>query len=123
MYDGSCAVGPAVLVSSDPLPSSTEIHLTITRDGRTAFHGTTTLASMKRQPNELVEYLYRDNSFPAGCLLLTGTGIVPPDDFTLASGDEVAIEEPGYPGAKQLFQAHGAKLRPLPVTDAAPRSA
>ena len=46
---------------------------------------------MKRTPRELVDYLFRDNSFPQGCLLLTGTGIVPPDDFTLAAGDEVAI--------------------------------
>ena len=46
---------------------------------------------MKRAPEELVRYLYRDNRFPAGSLLLTGTGIVPPDDFTLASGDEVTI--------------------------------
>ncbi len=46
---------------------------------------------MKREPKELVEYLFRDNSFPHGCVLLTGTGIVPPDAFTLASGDEIAI--------------------------------
>jgi 2-dehydro-3-deoxy-D-arabinonate dehydratase len=46
---------------------------------------------MKRQPQELVDYLFRDNSFPNGCFLLTGTGIVPPDSFTLQSGDEVRI--------------------------------
>ena len=91
VYDGSCALGPAVLVSDEPLPSSTGIHLTITRGGRVAFDGATTLASMKRSPKELVEYRYRDNRFPSGCLLLTGTGIVPPDEFTLASGDEIAI--------------------------------
>jgi 2-dehydro-3-deoxy-D-arabinonate dehydratase len=91
VYDGSCAIGPGVLVTPDPLPPGTEVRLTITRAGRTAFDGATTLASMKRQPSELVEYLYRDNSFPFGALMLTGTGIVPPDEFTLASGDEVAI--------------------------------
>jgi 2-dehydro-3-deoxy-D-arabinonate dehydratase len=91
VYDGSCALGPAVLVSDGPLPSSTGIHLTITRSGRVVFDGATTLASMKRSPKELVEYLYRDNRFPSGCLLLTGTGIVPPDEFTLASGDEITI--------------------------------
>jgi len=91
VYDGSCALGPAVLVSSAPLAPSAEIRLTITRAGRVAFQGATTLASMKRSPQELVEYLYRDNSFPVGCLLLTGTGIVPPDDFTLAAGDQIAI--------------------------------
>jgi 2-dehydro-3-deoxy-D-arabinonate dehydratase len=46
---------------------------------------------MKRTPRDLVDYLFRDNSFPHGCLLLTGTGVVPPDDFTLAIGDEIAI--------------------------------
>jgi 2-dehydro-3-deoxy-D-arabinonate dehydratase len=91
VYDGSCALGPAVLVTAAPLPSSTSIQLTITRSGQVVFDGATTLASMKRSPQELVEYLYRDNQFPVGCLLLTGTGIVPPDDFTLASGDEIAI--------------------------------
>ena len=91
VYDGSCALGPAVLVTSAPLPPTTEIRLTIRRAGQTAFEGATTLASMKRRPEELVEYLYRDNSFPNGCLLLTGTGVVPPDDFTLAHGDEVTI--------------------------------
>ena len=63
----------------------------IRRGGATAFEGATTLASLKRTPSELVEYLYRDNSFPTGCVLLTGTGIVPPDEFTLAAGDEISI--------------------------------
>ena len=49
------------------------------------------LSEMKRDPKVLVEYLYRDQSFPVGCFLLTGTGIIPPDDFTLASGDEIQI--------------------------------
>ncbi|MEO7270784.1 MAG: fumarylacetoacetate hydrolase family protein, partial [Vicinamibacterales bacterium] len=53
--------------------------------------GATTLASLKRTPTELVEYLYRDNTFPHGCVLLTGTGVVPPDEFTLASGDDISI--------------------------------
>src|SRR4051794_13588768 len=83
VYDGSCAIGPGVLVATDPLPAETEIRLAITRAGQTAFEGATTLASMKRRPAELVEYLYRDNSFPNGALMLTGTGVVPPDEFTL----------------------------------------
>jgi 2-dehydro-3-deoxy-D-arabinonate dehydratase len=49
------------------------------------------LAQLKRTPESLVEFLYRDNSFPFGCVLLTGTGIVPPDDFTLQHGDEIRI--------------------------------
>ena len=65
--------------------------LEILRDGRTEFEGTTSLDQMKRKPAELVEYLFRDNSFPDGCFLLTGTGIVPSSEFTLASGDEIRI--------------------------------
>jgi 2-dehydro-3-deoxy-D-arabinonate dehydratase len=91
VYDGSCALGPGLLVTSVPLPPETAVQLEIGREGRPVFEGTTTLASMKRKPSELVSYLYRDNSFPHGCVLLTGTGIVPPDDFTLAPGDEIAI--------------------------------
>jgi 2-dehydro-3-deoxy-D-arabinonate dehydratase len=91
VYDGSCGLGPCIYVTKTPLPPETEIRVIIRRAGGVAFGGTTTLASMKRSPRELVDYLFRDNSFPQGCLLLTGTGIVPPDDFTLAAGDEVAI--------------------------------
>ena len=90
-YDGSCALGPGVLVSADPLPKSTEIRLEIARHGSIAFAGSTTLAQMKRDPHELVDYLFRETSFPHGCYLLTGTGIVPPDSFTLERGDEVRI--------------------------------
>jgi 2-dehydro-3-deoxy-D-arabinonate dehydratase len=91
VYDGSCGLGPGILVSSAPLPPETGIRLLIRRGGADAFDGSTTLASLKRQPRELVDYLYRDNSFPRGCVLLTGTGVVPPDEFTLASGDEIHI--------------------------------
>jgi 2-dehydro-3-deoxy-D-arabinonate dehydratase len=91
IYDGSCALGPAVLVCEGPLPSATRITLTIARSGVTAFAGETTLAQMRRTPAELVEWLFRETSFPRGCVLLTGTGIVPPDDFTLRSGDEIGV--------------------------------
>ncbi len=91
VYDRSCALGPCILVAPEPLPSSTEIRLEIVRGAKNEFAGTTTLASLKRDPASLVEYLYRSNSFPAGCFLLTGTGIVPPDSFTLAPGDEIRI--------------------------------
>ena len=91
VYDRSCALGPCVLVTSESLPRSTEIQLEILRAGRIAFNGRTTLNELKREPKTLVEYLFRDNSFPNGCFLLTGTGIVPPDDFTLAHGDEIRI--------------------------------
>ncbi len=91
VYDASCGLGPGILVANGPLDKATEIALRIGRGGTTVFAGTTTLAALKRSSEELVQYLYRDNRFPAGSLLLTGTGIVPPDDFTLASGDEVTI--------------------------------
>ena len=95
VYDGSCAIGPAVLVADGPLPKTTEIRLQINRAGDSVFAGATTLAQLKREPVELVEYLYRETSFPTGCYLLTGTGVVPPDAFTLASGDEVKISIEG----------------------------
>jgi 2-dehydro-3-deoxy-D-arabinonate dehydratase len=91
IYDGSCALGPCLYLSEEPLPSSTGVAIRIVREGKVAFQGETALDRMKRKPTELVEYLFRDNSFPEGCYLLTGTGIVPARDFTLAAGDEVAI--------------------------------
>lgn len=91
VYEGSCALGPCVLVNSAPLPASTAIHVKIHRDGQVEFGGTTTLAELKREPAVLAAYLFRENKFPAGCFLMTGTGIVPPDSFTLRSGDEVHI--------------------------------
>ena len=94
VYDRSCALGPCILVSSDALPEETEIRLEITRAAQTLFAGATTLAALKREPKVLAEYLFRQNSFPHGCFLLTGTGIVPPDSFTLAMGDEIRISIP-----------------------------
>jgi 2-dehydro-3-deoxy-D-arabinonate dehydratase len=91
VYHRSCALGPGILVSSQALSSATRIQLEILRAGHTAFSGSTTLASLKRDPDILVHYLYRDNVFPNGCFLLTGTGIVPPDSFTLQHGDEIRI--------------------------------
>jgi 2-dehydro-3-deoxy-D-arabinonate dehydratase len=91
VYDRACALGPCILVTPDALPSSTEIGLEILRAARIEFAGATTLASLKRDPMLLVEYLFRSNSFPAGCFLLTGTGTVPPDAFTLVPGDEIRI--------------------------------
>jgi 2-dehydro-3-deoxy-D-arabinonate dehydratase len=91
VYDRSSALGPCVLVSSDPLPPATAIRLEIERAGKSVFSGATTLAQLRRKPAELVEYLFRDNRCPAGALLMTGTGIVPPDSFTLAAGDRIRI--------------------------------
>ena len=63
----------------------------IIREERCAFAGCVKLSELKRDPHSLVEYLFRDNSFPNGCFLMTGTGIVPPSDFTLKIGDRVKI--------------------------------
>ena len=94
VYTESCALGPCVLLSPDPLPPETTIDLLVTRGGAEAFRGTTSLAAMRRTPEELVSYLFRENTFPEGCVLLTGTGVVPPDEFTLRSGDEIRITIP-----------------------------
>ena len=84
--------GPAITLATDlpPLDQVT-IQLNIVRHGTSAFEGTTTLSAMARSFTDLVSWLGRDNSFPDGVILLTGTGIVPPDTFTLAAGDEIRI--------------------------------
>ncbi|MGQ9628762.1 MAG: fumarylacetoacetate hydrolase family protein [bacterium] len=91
VYDRSCALGPGILVREEPLPNTTEICMEIVRGGEIVFKGSTKLSEMKRTPQSLVQYLYRENKFPAGCFLMTGTGIVPPDTFTLQIGDEIRI--------------------------------
>ena len=91
VYDRSAGLGPCVLISSEPLPTTTPIQLEIMRNGATVFSAATSLAELKRDQKSLVEYLFRDNNFPSGALLMTGTGIVPPDSFTLAAGDRVRI--------------------------------
>jgi 2-dehydro-3-deoxy-D-arabinonate dehydratase len=91
VYDRSCAIGPCILVQPDAPGAQTQIALEIVRAGTIVFHDEITLEQMKRKPEELVSYLYRENSFPNGCFLLTGTGIVPPDSFTLQVGDLVRI--------------------------------
>lgn len=91
IYDGSCALGPCLLLSEDALLPSTAISLGITRGNREVYRGATRLSQIKRTFEELVGYLFRESSFPNGCYLLTGTGIVPERDFTLASGDEIEI--------------------------------
>ena len=93
-YDGACALGPAVLVSDAPFPNETPIELVVKRGTATVVEGRTTFSQMRRSPQVLVEYLYRETSFPHGCVLLTGTGVVPPDDFRLCAGDEILIHVP-----------------------------
>jgi 2-dehydro-3-deoxy-D-arabinonate dehydratase len=91
MYDRSCALGPCVLLAAQPLPLETTIEIEILRNGLQQFAGSVQLTELKRDPATLVSYLFRDNSFPMGCYLMTGTGVVPPDSFTLCHGDQVRI--------------------------------
>ena len=91
VYDRSCALGPGILITKEALPAETQISLEIQRGSHVAYSGTTALSQMKRRPQELVDYLYRDQTFRNGCILLTGTGIVPPDTFTLMRGDTIRI--------------------------------
>ena len=95
VYDRSCALGPGILIQPHPMPVTTEIRMEILRAGVVEYSASTALTEMKRDPAVLVEYLFRDQSFPRGCFLLTGTGIVPPDSFALRSGDEIHISIDG----------------------------
>jgi 2-dehydro-3-deoxy-D-arabinonate dehydratase len=94
VYDACCGLGPCVLVSEGAIFQERSISLEIRRSGQPVFEGRTSLSRLKRRPEELVAWLFRESSFPHGCVLLTGTGIVPPMDFTLEPGDvvEVAID-------------------------------
>ncbi|WP_395745670.1 fumarylacetoacetate hydrolase family protein [Prosthecobacter sp.] len=85
------ALGPAILIQNEAPAPTTRIHLQIDRAGAAAFEGETTLSQLKRTPAELAGFLFRDNTFPTGTFLMTGTGIVPGDEFTLKSGDVVSI--------------------------------
>ncbi len=96
VYRQSCGLGPVVLLANEPLVlEKTHITLTIRRDGRDVFQDDTSLDQLNRTLEELVDWLGRDNDFPNGAFLLTGTGIVPPDEFTLEDGDHVSIEVTG----------------------------
>ena len=94
-YDGCAAVGPCIYVTEQPLDMNTNIHLEINRNNKAAFAGKIAINQMKRTPEELVSFVFRECSFPSGCLIMTGTGIVPEQDFTLQSGDVVKISIDG----------------------------
>ncbi len=95
MYDGSAAIGPCILVTDQPISPLTEISMLIERNGKNVFEGSTTIDRMKRKHTELVEFLFREYSHPVGCYLMTGTCVVPDNDFTLQSGDMVKISIEG----------------------------
>lgn len=90
-YRGSCALGPAIQLGIAADLGDLAIELEIRRGGKSLFSGTVRTSRMKRTPGELVGFLFRELEFPQGVLLMTGTGIVPPSEFTLRGGDEVRV--------------------------------
>ncbi|WP_342648209.1 fumarylacetoacetate hydrolase family protein [Mucilaginibacter sp. CSA2-8R] len=90
-YDGAAALGPCLYVPESPIAEDTLIQIQIKRGQSTVFQDEIRISRMKRKHQELVDYLTREMSFPSGTYLMTGTGIVPPDDFTLNTGDIVSI--------------------------------
>ncbi|MEM9325695.1 MAG: fumarylacetoacetate hydrolase family protein [Bacteroidota bacterium] len=90
-YSKCAGLGPCVLVLDGPIPTATTISLEIWRAGSQAFAGSIAISQIKRRFEDLVAYLYAECEFPNGCFLMTGTGIVPPDDFTLQPEDNVRI--------------------------------
>lgn len=94
VYKGACSIGPCLVVGELPT-KETSIHLKIVRNGDSVFQGETNAGQIKRGFDELAEYLFHSNEFPVGAYLMTGTGIVPDSDFTLANGDEVEISIDG----------------------------
>jgi 2-dehydro-3-deoxy-D-arabinonate dehydratase len=94
VFAGACAIGPAILVPEN-WEQPFEIRLRIRDSAATLFEGETTTARMKRSFQELAEFCTRDNPVPAGSVLLTGTGLVPPDEFTLEPGHVVEVEIAG----------------------------
>ena len=94
-YDGSTALGPCIFVTDKPLSKETKINLEILRSGQEIFVGSIGINQIKRSFEELSSFLYRECTFPHGSFLMTGTGIVPGSDFTLQSGDKIAISIDG----------------------------
>lgn len=92
IYDGACALGPGIVITSADAMRSLPIRMTIQRGGDVLFDGETSTAKLKRSFEEMVSWLTRELSFPEGAFLMTGTGLVPPDEFSLERGDEIRIQ-------------------------------
>ena len=91
VYDRSAAIGPCIVISNTLPAAETVIAIEIRRAGTSVFAGETTVSQIKRPLASLADWLFRDNTFPSGCFLMTGTGVVPPDSFTLQPADEIRI--------------------------------
>ena len=109
VFDGSCALGPAIALAWDYSPSDRAIELEISRNDSAVYRNSTSTSAMRRKIPELVDYLGRDQRFEAGCVLLTGTGIVPPPDFTLQEGDVVTIRIDGIGTLANPVRRHISK--------------
>jgi 2-dehydro-3-deoxy-D-arabinonate dehydratase len=94
-YDACAAIGPCIYVTDEPINKSTTIRLEINRESKNVFEGSIPISQIKRSFEDLVSFVYRECSFPHGCLIMTGTGIVPEHDFTLKTGDEIKISIDG----------------------------
>ena len=94
-YDGCASLGPCIYITDKPLDSATTISLVINRNAKTVFENSIAINQIKRSFEELVSFVFRECSFPHGCLIMTGTGIVPGHEFTLKSGDEIRISIEG----------------------------
>lgn len=92
IYNGACALGPGIVIADPHEIRDLPVRLEILRDGAPAFQGETSLQNMKRSYEELARYLFQEMDFPEGVFLMTGTGIVPPESFTLRAGDIVRIQ-------------------------------
>jgi 2-dehydro-3-deoxy-D-arabinonate dehydratase len=90
-YDGACALGPSIVIATAEEVANLPIHLSIVREGEEVFVGDASTSQMKRSVTELTEHLVRETTFAKGVFLLTGTCIVPTNDFTLQPGDKVSI--------------------------------
>jgi 2-dehydro-3-deoxy-D-arabinonate dehydratase len=95
LYREACALGPVILLEEEPREHREfSLQMQITRNGESVFTGEASTGRMKRRFAELIDYLMRDNLFPDGAFMLTGTGIIPPDEFTLEAGDQIEIGSP-----------------------------
>jgi 2-dehydro-3-deoxy-D-arabinonate dehydratase len=94
-YNGSAAIGPCLFVNESPIDPDANISIEISRNSSAVFNETISINQMKRKHTDLVHYLFKEIDFPYGAFLMTGTGIIPADDFTLAIGDIIKISIEG----------------------------
>lgn len=95
VYEKSAGLGPCLYIPEQPVSPETGIYMSIHRDEKKMYEGNTTVSRMKRLLPELSTYLYRECDFPQGCFLMTGTCLVPPNDFTLQPNDRIDIRIDG----------------------------